>query len=184
MTGRSTRRHAAVQAGWRPRHREPAALRAGTRTAANGPVSHDRSVEGGDPVSPKTGGTAEGPTFRPGWTVGHIAGATRTVPPVAPSSADTAQATLAVVARGESLGRDQAREFMSAVLDGDVTPAQLGGVLLAVRVRTETTDELAGFVEAMRARVLVFVRPRAPSTPVARVAMSMARSTSRPRPRS
>ena len=110
-------------------------------------------------MSPKTGGTAEGPTFRPGWTVGHIAGATRTVHQVAPPSPDVAQATLAVVARGESLRRDQARTFMAAVLDGDVTPAQLGGVLLAIRVRTETTDELAGFVEAMRARVLVVAAP-------------------------
>ena len=32
-------------------------------------------------------------------------------------------------------------------------------VLLAIRVRTETTDELAGFVEAMRARVLVVEAP-------------------------
>ena len=61
--------------------------------------------------------------------------------------------------RGESLSRDEARAFMAAVLDGDVTPAQLGGVLLAIRVRTETTDELAGFVEAMRARVLVVDAP-------------------------
>lgn len=48
---------------------------------------------------------------------------------------------------------------MAAVLDGDVTAAQLGGVLLAIRVRTETTDELAGFVEAMRSRVLVVPAP-------------------------
>lgn len=110
-------------------------------------------------MSLKTGGTAEGPTFRPGWTVGHIAGAAQTVHQVASSSPDIAHATLTVVARGESLSRDQARTFMAAVLDGDVTPAQLGGVLLAIRVRTETTDELAGFVEAMRARVLVVDAP-------------------------
>lgn len=57
------------------------------------------------------------------------------------------------------MSRELARELMTAVLDGDVTPAQLGGVLLAIRVRTETTDELAGFVEAMRARVLVVDAP-------------------------
>lgn len=78
---------------------------------------------------------------------------------VASSSPDIAHATLTVVARGESLSRDRARAFMAAVLDGEVTPAQLGGVLLAIRVRTETTDELAGFVEAMRARVLVVDAP-------------------------
>ncbi len=81
------------------------------------------------------------------------------MPQVAQSSTDIAAATLTVVARGESLSRDQARAFMAAVLDGDVTQAQLGGALLAMRVRTETTDELAGFVEAMRARVLVVDAP-------------------------
>jgi anthranilate phosphoribosyltransferase len=83
----------------------------------------------------------------------------RTVHQVATSSPDNAVATLAIVARGESLSRDQARAFMAAVLDGDVTPAQLGGVLMAIRVRTETTDELAGFVQAMRDRVLVVDAP-------------------------
>ena len=64
-------------------------------------------IEGGDHVSPKTGGTAEGPTFRPGWTVGHIAGAARTVHQVAPSSTDTAQADARRRwSRGESLSRD------------------------------------------------------------------------------
>ncbi len=79
---------------------------------------------------------------------------------VAPSGPDTPQATLAAVASGGSLSRDAARAFMAAVLDGDVTPAQLGGVLLAIRVRSETTDELAGFVDAMRARVLVVAAPQ------------------------
>jgi anthranilate phosphoribosyltransferase len=78
----------------------------------------------------------------------------------APQEPDIAREALAVVARGDSLSRDQARAFLVAVLDGDVTPAQLGGVLLAIRVRTETTEELAGFVEAMRSRVLVVAAPR------------------------
>ena len=45
------------------------------------------------------------------------------------------------------------------MLDGDVTPAQLGALLIGMRMRSETTDELAGFVEAMRARVLVVDAP-------------------------
>lgn len=76
-----------------------------------------------------------------------------------PADPDIAHQVLAIVSRGEPLSREQARTFMAAVLDGDVTPAQLGGVLLAIRVRTETTDELAGFVEAMRSRVLVVDAP-------------------------
>ncbi|MBX3030978.1 MAG: anthranilate phosphoribosyltransferase [Chloroflexi bacterium] len=76
-----------------------------------------------------------------------------------PAESDIAHQALAIVARGEPLSREQSRTFMAAVLDGDVTPAQLAGVLLAIRVRTETTDELAGFVEAMRSRVLVVDAP-------------------------
>ncbi len=41
---------------------------------------------------------------------------------------------------------------MAAVLDGEVTPAQLGGVLVGMHVRGETTDELTGFVRALRSR--------------------------------
>jgi anthranilate phosphoribosyltransferase len=76
-----------------------------------------------------------------------------------PQDPDIAREALATVSRGEPMSRDLARTFLEAVLDGDVTPAQLGGVLLAIRVRTETTDELAGFVEAMRSRVLVVEAP-------------------------
>ncbi|MET0772790.1 MAG: anthranilate phosphoribosyltransferase [Candidatus Limnocylindrales bacterium] len=77
-------------------------------------------------------------------------------PPPAP---DVAHEALTIVSRGDAMSRDLARAFLEAVLDGDVTPAQLGGVLLAIRVRTETTEELAGFAEAMRSRVLVVTAP-------------------------
>src|SRR4029078_1783471 len=76
-----------------------------------------------------------------------------------PPDPDIAHQALATVSRGEPMPRALARAFLEAVLDGDVTPAQLGGVLLAIRVRTETTEELAGFVEAMRSRVLVVEAP-------------------------
>ncbi|MEO7118913.1 MAG: anthranilate phosphoribosyltransferase, partial [Candidatus Limnocylindrales bacterium] len=43
---------------------------------------------------------------------------------------------------------------MGSVMDGEATPAQLGAMLMALRMRGETVDELAGFAQAMRARVL------------------------------
>ncbi len=43
---------------------------------------------------------------------------------------------------------------MGAVMDGEATPAQLAALLVALRMRGETIDELAGFALAMRARVL------------------------------
>jgi anthranilate phosphoribosyltransferase len=53
-----------------------------------------------------------------------------------------------------SLSRDEARAAMGAVMDGEATPSQLGALLLALRVRGETVDELAGFAQAMRERVV------------------------------
>ena len=43
---------------------------------------------------------------------------------------------------------------MAAVLDGEVTPAQLGGMLMGIHVRGETPTELAGFVRALRSRAI------------------------------
>ena len=62
-------------------------------------------------------------------------------------------ALVAVVA-GETLSRADAEAVMGAVLDGEVTPAQLGALLMGLRMRGETVDELTGFASAMRARVI------------------------------
>jgi len=43
---------------------------------------------------------------------------------------------------------------MGSVMDGEATQAQLAALLVALRMRGETVDELAGFVKAMRERVL------------------------------
>src|SRR5687767_14254743 len=47
---------------------------------------------------------------------------------------------------------------MDSVMRGEATPAQIGGFLVALRLKGETADEIAGFAEAMRAHV-VPVRP-------------------------
>ena len=54
---------------------------------------------------------------------------------------------------------DEARGAMGAVMDGEATPAQLAALLMGLRMRGETVDELAGFAAAMRERV---VRVEAP----------------------
>src|SRR5687767_13380273 len=66
---------------------------------------------------------------------------------------------LAAVVEGRTLTREDARAAMGAVMDGDATPAQLAALLVALRMRGETIDELAGFAAAMRERV---VRVEAP----------------------
>ena len=49
---------------------------------------------------------------------------------------------------------DEAHRAMSSVMDGEATQAQLAALLVALRMRGETVDELAGFATAMRERVL------------------------------
>ena len=64
------------------------------------------------------------------------------------------KAALAAVVDGRNLTMDEARDAMGAVMDGQATPAQLAAMLVALRMRGETVEELAGFAAAMRARVL------------------------------
>ena len=61
---------------------------------------------------------------------------------------------LAKVATGARLTEDEAREAFDAVLSGEVTPAQMGGFLMALRVRGESVPELVGAVSAMRGKML------------------------------
>jgi anthranilate phosphoribosyltransferase len=66
---------------------------------------------------------------------------------------------LAAVIDGRTLSLDEARIAMGAVMDGEATPAQLAAFLVALRMRGETVDELAGFATAMRERVLQVTAP-------------------------
>ncbi len=61
---------------------------------------------------------------------------------------------LAAVVEGRTLSIDEARAAMGAVMDGEATPAQLAALLVALRMRGETVEELAGFASSMRERVL------------------------------
>jgi anthranilate phosphoribosyltransferase len=72
---------------------------------------------------------------------------------------DVIRPALAAVVGGERLSRATAEAVMGAVLDGEVTPAQLGALLMGLRMRGETVDELTGFVSAMRARVIKVSAP-------------------------
>ena len=66
----------------------------------------------------------------------------------------TVQEALAQLLDGHDLSRDEARAVMNEVMEGDATPAQIGGLLVALRLKGETADEIAGCAEAMRAHVL------------------------------
>jgi len=71
----------------------------------------------------------------------------------------TVQQALAQLLDGHNLSREQAREVMNEVMSGEATPAQIAGFLVALRLKGETADEIAGCAEAMRAHVLS-VEPR------------------------
>jgi anthranilate phosphoribosyltransferase len=72
---------------------------------------------------------------------------------------DAVRAALATIVEGGTLSLDEASGAMGGVMDGEATPAQLAALLMGLRMRGETVDELAGFATAMRDRV---VRVEAP----------------------
>jgi anthranilate phosphoribosyltransferase len=69
------------------------------------------------------------------------------------------QSVLGLLLDGHDLTREDARGAMDTIMSGEATPAQIGGFLVALRLKGETADEIAGCAEAMRAHVLP-VRPR------------------------
>jgi len=61
---------------------------------------------------------------------------------------------IAKVAAGSQLSRGEAAAAFESMLSGNVTPAQIGGFLMALRVRGEGVEEITGAVTAMRAKML------------------------------
>lgn len=68
--------------------------------------------------------------------------------------ADDFKALIAKVATGASLTRDEAAAAFNSMMSGEATPSQMGGLLMALRVRGETVDEITGAVTTMRAKML------------------------------
>jgi len=58
------------------------------------------------------------------------------------------------VATGAVLTREQASAAFDLMMSGEATPSQMGGLLMALRVRGETIDEITGAVTAMRSKML------------------------------
>ena len=68
--------------------------------------------------------------------------------------ADELKGLIAKVATGASLTRAEAAAAFDRMMSGEATPSQMGGLLMALRVRGETVDELTGAVTTMRAKML------------------------------
>ncbi len=60
---------------------------------------------------------------------------------------------LARLAAGQTLDEAEAETAFGIIMAGEATPAQIAGLLMAMRVRRETVAELTGAVRAMRARM-------------------------------
>ncbi|MEO6206707.1 MAG: anthranilate phosphoribosyltransferase [Candidatus Limnocylindrales bacterium] len=72
---------------------------------------------------------------------------------------DHVREALTSIVEGGTLTLDEARLAMGQVMDGDATAAQLAALLMGLRMRGETVDELAGFATAMRERVVRVAAP-------------------------
>src|SRR6202047_2806117 len=67
---------------------------------------------------------------------------------------DDLKSIIGKVATGATLSRDEAASAFEQVMSGEATPSQMGGLLMALRVRGETVEEITGAVSAMRAKML------------------------------
>ena len=62
----------------------------------------------------------------------------------------TIQEALARLVERQDLTREEMRDVMRQVMTGAATPAQIGGFLVALRMKSESIDEITGAVEVMR----------------------------------
>ena len=66
---------------------------------------------------------------------------------------------LGIAAAGQALSEAQAETAFGIIMSGDATPSQMGGFLMALRVRGETVPEITGAARAMRAKMTTIEAP-------------------------
>ncbi|MBV8686417.1 MAG: anthranilate phosphoribosyltransferase [Alphaproteobacteria bacterium] len=79
--------------------------------------------------------------------------------PARTAADDAADAALARLYRGESLDMEAAEGLFAALVDGRLEETAIAAMLIALRLKGETTDELIGAARALRAADLDFERP-------------------------
>jgi len=77
----------------------------------------------------------------------------------APKAPLTLKPLIAALADGATLSQAQAEEAFEIIMSGGATASQMGGFLMALRVRGETVDEITGAARVMRAKVLPVKAP-------------------------
>jgi anthranilate phosphoribosyltransferase len=72
---------------------------------------------------------------------------------------DDFKGLIAKTASGAALTRDEAARAFDRMMSGEATPSQMGALLMALRVRGETVDEITGAVSTMRAKMQKVAAP-------------------------
>src|SRR5215213_1931494 len=68
-------------------------------------------------------------------------------------SMDDFKSLIGKVATGATLSRDESAKAFDHMMSGEATPSQMGGLLMGLRLRGETVDEITGAVTTMRAKM-------------------------------
>jgi anthranilate phosphoribosyltransferase len=69
------------------------------------------------------------------------------------------KALIGKVATGASLTVEESTQAFELMMTGEATPSQMGALLMAMRVRGETLDEITGAVQTMRSKMLTVSAP-------------------------
>jgi anthranilate phosphoribosyltransferase len=72
---------------------------------------------------------------------------------------DDFKGLIAKVAAGTALTREEASRAFDRMMSGEATPSQMGALLMGLRVRGETVDEITGAVSTMRAKMQKVAAP-------------------------
>jgi anthranilate phosphoribosyltransferase len=67
---------------------------------------------------------------------------------------DDLKSIIGKVATGATLSREEAASAFDSMMSGEATPSQMGALVMALRVRGETVDEITGAVSVMRSKML------------------------------
>jgi len=72
---------------------------------------------------------------------------------------DDFKALIGKVATGATLSREESANAFDRMMSGEATPSQMGGLLMGLRLRGETVDEITGAVTTMRAKMQKVAAP-------------------------
>ncbi len=104
--------------------------------------------------------TPEGPRLLanfPSALLAHDAGEVRAAAPVTPLRSGSPMRMAAIIetlAQGEDLSQETAAEAFSRLMDGELSPSQAGALLLGLRAKGETPEEVGEAVHAVLARAV------------------------------